>query len=189
VTDTTARNRTHTPAAEPAEAQAQEAWIDRLAGLLVRGVGFSVLTGMSLSLLAAVVLLPAWGRYAVLRYQRDCKARDVREAEMTLAAMDRLLEDVRKDEVLTQRLAWSRLGLCPSGEVRVLPRDRRDETQPGSLSKIRLPDPPGPNGKLLGLARRTNESRRRRGMLALAGGMLIAALLLFTPPERSELSK
>lgn len=183
MTDTAARKRTHNPVEEPAETG--QTWFDRLAGLFVCGVGFTVLTGMALSLIAVVVLLPAWGRCAILRYQRDCKARDVRQAELTLAAMDRLLEDVREDEVLTQRLAWSRLGLCPSGEVRVLPTNPRQVPQPGALSRVRLAGPPKPNARLLGLARRTNETRRRRGMLALAGGMLIAALLLFAPPERT----
>lgn len=171
--------------APPADVQPADSVVDRLLGSLLRGTGFVVLSSMALTILAAVVLLPAYGQYLTVRHQRDLTARRVEQAEANLAAMDRLLAEARDDDVLTQRLAWSRLGLCPSGEVRVLPEDRTALPQPGELAPIVRRTPPPPDARVLGMARRCSSPARRRGMLALAGAMLLTALLLFAPPERS----
>ena len=157
---------------------------DGFADALVRFVGFSVLMGMAMLILAGVLLLPAYARLQRFRHQRDSDSLRLKEARAAIKAMDRLIQEAPTDEVLTKRLAWSKLGMVPSNEVRVIsPSTPSSALVPGALSKIRYDDPSPPNSRLDILAEKLQRPAHRRGLLVLAASMTIAAMLLFAPKQ------
>jgi hypothetical protein len=97
--------------------------------------------------------------------------------------MDRLIAEAPSDEVLTQRLAWSRLGLYPSRDVVVFDPDLPAAPPPGSISPSPCQPPPPPDTTVQAAAARLESPSRRRGLLVLAGSLLVGAVLLFGPPS------
>ncbi len=154
------------------------------ADALVRFAGFSALMGMAMLILAGVLLLPAYARLQRFRHQRNCERLRLKEARATVRAKDRLIEKAPTDEVLTKRLAWSKLGMVPYNEVRAIsPSSHPSALVPGALSKIRYDDPPLPNSRLDILAAKLQRPGHRRGLLVLAASMTIAAMLIFAPRQ------
>ena len=90
------------------------------AGLLFsagRLVGFLLLAGAAVLLLAGVVLLPAWARLAEARYGRACPEARTADLEALAEAQERLIAALPKDEVLAMRLAIKQESLAPSDRV------------------------------------------------------------------------
>ncbi|MCD4824778.1 MAG: hypothetical protein K8S55_09225 [Phycisphaerae bacterium] len=157
----------------------------RLAGPLVRFVGFYGLTGAALAILAGVVLLPAYARLQRVEHQRDCSHLRIREAEDTVAAQDRFKNRMVNDEVITRRLAWSKLGMYPCNEVVVLDPADAQKPPPGTLSQIRHENPAPPATWVQAAATKVTAPAYRRGLLVMAACMLVAALLMFAPPPKT----
>ena len=157
---------------------------------LVRAVGFCALTGAAGAILAGVVLLPAAAELAWTKYQRDCDAVCLAEAQATVDALGRLQQEIASDEVLARRLAWSHLGLVPRNEVSVTGTASSAEPLPGTIPSVDSPDPPKPGGWVIASARRVTRPATRRGLLVLAGSLVLSAMLMFGPgvwPSRPRL--
>ena len=156
------------------------------AGVLL-GMGFVLMLALALAVVAGVVLLPPYAKLQQEKYRRDCDALRVAEAQATVEAMDRMLAEAPSDEVLTKRLAWSRLGLYPAGEqvARTTGRGFLLSGSPGTLSVIRYPDPPPPDPWLMSLAEKLNQPARRRGLMVLAGCLAVAAMLLLAGKRKT----
>ncbi len=154
---------------------------DAPAGSFLQTLGFFALTGSALVIFAGLVLLNPYAKYLQLQYHRDCDSKRIEEARATIAAMDRLLATAPSDEVLTKRLAWSRLGMYPTNEQ--FPADQAGVGIPaaGTLSTIQYNDPPQPDPWINGLAIKLQEPSRRRGLMVMAGCMLLSAMLMFSP--------
>jgi len=149
-----------------------------------RIVGFAVLSGISLAILAGVVLLPAYARLAEVRYQRDMDAADTADMEATVAANEKLIKNLPTDEELNKRLAMNRLGLWPENEdVRV---SRSDDISniPGTIQIQKHPRPAKPSSLLMYLNAKLQKQRTRRGLLLIAGLSMLGAMFLFAPPEK-----
>ena len=82
-----------------------------------RPVGFVLLAGMALTILAAVVLLPPYVRLARVRYEHDRLLAKNADDEALVAAYDMLIESAPTDPVLTKRLAICQFGLLPRNEM------------------------------------------------------------------------
>lgn len=171
----TARGEVFVPKASPREHPR-----DRL----IRWGAFVGLVGLAMLIIAGVVWLPNIARLRQLEHQRACQELRIKEAEATIAAMQRLISEVPTNEVLTKRLAWSKLGLLPSNEAWPLHTNVPPPPTPGSLSPIRYPDPPAPNANIDQWAQKVQSPAYRRGLLVLAGSMIVAAMLLFPAPVR-----
>lgn len=150
---------------------------------LIRWSAFLGLVGLAMLILAGVVWLPDIARVRQLDHQRACQELRVREADATVAAMDRLIARTPTDEVLTKRLAWSKLGLLPSNEAWPQHTSVPPPPSPGTLSPIRFSDPPPPNAAIDRWALKVQSPAYRRGLLVLAGCMIVAAMLLFPAPR------
>jgi hypothetical protein len=137
----------------------------------------------SLCIVAAVVLLPPYAKLQRVRHQRDLQATRLEEARRTREAMDRLIRNAPADEVLTRRLAWSRLGLYPVRETVVVDPKLPAAPPPGTLCQVDLPAPPPPDTTLQAAALRLQSPSRRRGLLVLATSLVVGAVLLFGPPS------
>jgi uncharacterized coiled-coil protein SlyX len=151
---------------------------------LIRWGGFCGLTGLSLLIVAGVVWLPNVARIRRLEHQRACQELRIKEAEATIAAMQRLIDEAPTNEVLTPRLAWSKLGMLPSNEAWPLHTNVPPPPAPGTLSPIQYTDPPAPDAPIDQWAKKVQAPAFRRGLLVLAGCMFIAAMLLFPARQR-----
>jgi len=139
----------------------------------------------ALAVLAGVVLLEPYARLQKASYRSQCYNLRLDEAKATIAAMDRLRAHGPTNEVLTKRLAWSRLGMYPRNEVVVMNSSLDSEApRPGCLTPIHYPAPPEPDSWMIRAACLVRTPARRNAMLVLAASMLLAALLLFASPHR-----
>ncbi len=147
-----------------------------------RFTGFALLAGMSVATLALVVLLPEYARLRRAEYERDCKAADVADQRAVVAANQRLIEAFRSDPVLTERYAINHLRLLPAGRVLVVDETSRPAYPPGLVLPDPAPRPEPVPSWLLGAADKLRSPARKRGLLVLAAGSMLAAILLFAPP-------
>lgn len=157
-------------------------------GRFVRYAGFVCLCGVGMGVLAAVVLLPSYGKLLELRHRNKCDALRVREAAETIAALDRFRDGVGSDELLTRRFALTTMGLKSDADVVVSQRPagggesaNMKKFTPVSIAAIRYPTPPAPDPRILYLAAKLRRPPVRYGMLLLAGLMIISAISLFRP--------
>lgn len=142
---------------------------------------------MALAILAAVTLLPAWQRLSEARAHRDELAAAVEFNDRLIAYNQRLIEAIRTDPLLTERLLMDQENLRRPGEAAVradwVPPDppltallAAQTLQPASTSK--------PPATVAALAEHLRQPRTRRGLLFLAGLMMVAATVLFLPAKR-----
>ena len=141
--------------------------------------GFCLLAGGAVVLFAGVLLLPELAALQRLEHEKTCRALRVKEAEKTRDAYDRLLASAPEDEVLTSRLIYSRFGHLPSNEAVILTGNA--SVNPVSLPEIHYENPPAPDTWITQLAQKAEA--RRRGLLAMAACMTLAAFLIFGPPK------
>ena len=155
-----------------------------LSARLGRAVGFATLAGMALATLAGVVLLPARAQLADAQYQRDCLAAMNADARAVIAARQRLIDALPTDSVLAMRLARSQLEMLPAGEIVVVDPQRPAAEPLVSIDPTPRPDPP--DGWLYRSGLKFQDPAFRRGSLLLAGGAMLAAMLLFAVPLRKR---
>jgi len=132
-----------------------------------------------MTILAGAVLLPDCARLVRARYERDRQATNVADLQAIIEAQDRLIRALAEDRVLTQRLATNHLGLLPANEMVVI-----DEGLPSTLPPgVVVPQParrPTPPSAWLGyVADQLAMPNKRRGVLLLVIGCMIAAMFLF----------
>ena len=154
-------------------------------GAFVRRLGFLIVSGMALVLLAGLVLLPAWADMKKTELELQRNTVRLREAKETVQALDRMARDVQNDEILTQRLAGTRLGLYSPDEVIV--RDpAKPVDNPEILSEIRYPMPTQQEDFWLQAGAKLEKSGRRHSFMLLSIAMLISAFILFAPPTQKH---
>ena len=148
-----------------------------------RLVGFALMAGTALSILAAVVLLPSYADTLTAQYQRDLARARVAEMQALLVGADRLIAAAEAgDPVLTKRLAMNQFGLRAAHETAA---ETPGQTPPGRLLRVpRRPRPGPPSRWLTAAAAKLKRPNVRRGLLLLAGAAMIVALLAFSPPEK-----
>lgn len=166
------------PGACPPVRACPTAWAPR------RAVGFFLLAGAAMALLAAVVLLPPWAGLAGARYDLARLQAEVADAEAQIAANERLIAALPHDEVLAKRLAMNQNLYWPRHEIVVVDPDAAPADPPDVVCPPRQARPPMPAGLLIRAAGRLRNTAKRRGMLILAAAALAAAMFLFPPAER-----
>lgn len=154
-----------------------------LASGMFQGLGFFALTGSALAIMAGLVLLHPYAKFLQVQYNRDCYGIRIEESRATVTAMDRLLAAGPTDEVLTKRLAWSRLGMHPNNELVPPNQSTHDISPAGTLSNIHYEDPPEPDPWISSLALKLQKPSRRRGLVVMTGCLVLSAMLLFRTPH------
>jgi hypothetical protein len=159
-----------------------------ITGRFVRYAGFVCMCGVGMGILAATVLLPSYGKLLEVKHRNRCDALRVKEAEGTIAAMDRFCDGVGSDELLTRRFAWSTMGLKSNDDVVIKSQQHTtgENFMPVTLAAISYDDPRRPDRRIMHLAAKLQQPQTRRGMLMLAGLMIISAVLIFRPPSRNR---
>jgi len=149
----------------------------------MRAVGFLLPAAVAVGIMAMVVLLPPYARLQAARYERDCLLARQADAEALIAAQQRLIDALPRDVVLTKRLAQRRLGLRPNDEM-IIPAWSAGAREPAPIPSIQThPLPQPPPRRLMKLASRLGAPRLRRGLMLLAGGLLILSILLSDKPD------
>jgi len=146
-----------------------------------RVAGFVCLSGTAVALLAVAVLLGPYARLALLRYRLERLAVECDNAAAQIDLNDRLIRAADQDEVLTRRLAVSRLGLHPVDEVTLVDRDEPRRPPPHVVAAPRRQPPPAPEAWLVRGGKKLADPTTRRGLMLLAGLAMLAAFLLFSP--------
>jgi len=134
-----------------------------VAGSIVRGVGFAVLAGLAMAIIAPLVLLPAYANAIRAEHDLARKRAEVAHNRKIVAAGARLNSAIPHDRVINERLI--------KGTVRS-----------GLLNIPNVNYPPKPNGWLLNVADRVSRPKTRRGLFFAACVSMAGAMFLFAPP-------
>jgi len=140
------------------------------AAALGRAVGFILLAGPALAIIAALVLLPAHARLVRTHHKLAVRKTQIRRAEMLADANNRLIRAIPNDRSLARRLV---LRTVCSQLLRPAPPQF----------------PPRPSGWLLDVAYRLQKPALRRGVFVVACLTLAAAMFLFAPPPVTSMSR
>ena len=144
-----------------------------------RLLGFTTLAGLSLALMAAVILIPQVARHHRTRHRLAYLENCVADTQKQVRANERLIAALPDDEILTERLAMSQLGLLPTNEL-VYEGQRRRLLRPIApiVKPTAQPQPPA-NAWLMRAAKRIENPGKRRGLLIVAFGLMTLALFMF----------
>ncbi len=153
---------------------------------LGRFVGFMLLAGPALAIIAGIVLLPAYKSMKTTQYERDCRRSANAQYKEYLDAVNRQIAEAPEDEQFTLRLRMEQGRLMPPGEVAIEVPNDPGEHPPGTIYAAPSTKPAPPSGLLLTMADRVADPATRRGLLLLAAVAMLAALFLFAPPEKYQ---
>jgi hypothetical protein len=147
-------------------------------------LGFFIVAGMAMALHAAGGFLPVWQRQNQAQYARNALAAQVETTDRLIDYNEKLIEAVKTDPILTQRLMSQHMNYRPPGEIAV--ETGAPEDPPiAVLLAAEAPLPPSPPPTLAALAEKVQNPSTRRGLLAIAGLLMTAAMILFAPPDAS----
>ncbi len=148
----------------------------------VRLIGFIAVAGMALTILAAVVILPAYRQRSLAWADRHRLAQQARLNERLIDYNERLIEAIKTDPVLTQKLLMEQQNYRrPSQRAIPIAEAPLDPSVPRLLAAQvaqSAQPPPAPSQRLDQLAQRVQDPATRRGLLLLAG-LLISAAMIF----------
>jgi hypothetical protein len=146
-------------------------------------MGLLITAGTAIAILAAVVLLPAWYWREKARVQRDELARTVRTQQEYVGYKQGLIEAVKRDPRPNAQLLMLQQHVHLPDEAPVAveaPADPRVD----QMLAARAPHVQPPDHLVMHLAERMIEPATRRGMLLVAGVLMVLAMIMFQPPEK-----
>ena len=154
-----------------------------------RFVGFLLLAVPALAIVAAVVLLPAYQSMKAMEYQRDRTRAVIATYRDRIKATRRVIEEAPADEQLTLQVRMAQERLLPPNEVVVVDPKAPPMPPPGSVTGPVRPMPPPPSDALLSMAQKIQSPATKRGLFLLAAAAMLAAMFLFSPPEKYNAEK
>ena len=150
------------------------------AGPWVNGLGFATFSLAAVALLAAVVLLPAYADLRDARHQRELLACRNADLQAQYDAGELVIEAAQTDPTFLTRLAISQGEFVPVGQQIIhMPQDS-SAVRPDVISPPPTPRPAAPPTWIRHAAGRVSRPDTRRGLLLMAGGLLVVAGLVFT---------
>ncbi|MDP6546083.1 MAG: hypothetical protein QGH60_19045 [Phycisphaerae bacterium] len=132
-------------------------------GVIGRAVGFSILAGLAMAIVATLVLMPAWANAVRAEHDLAVKRAEIEYSRRVVAAGARLNNAIHHDRVVNERLV--------KGTV----RQNLIHTQPVEY-------PPAPGGWRMELADKLAQPKTRRGLFVVAFVALAGGMFLFVPP-------
>jgi len=155
------------------------------AGRLGRFFGFAIVAGMAFALLATVVVLPAAARLDKARADRDALAYQTDVYDTLIAYRTALIASVKTDPLQTERLLMTQRNYRRPGEAAYALDDVPADPPVLDAIKAQLPAPRPASPTLGTLSRRVQRPATRRGLLLLAGLLMVLAAVMFLPPGQS----
>ncbi len=148
-----------------------------------RTTAFVVMAALAMLIVAGTTLLPAYADMQRASYRRDCEQTKVADLERLSAANDRMIAAAeRGDPLLTRRFAARQLGITLT-PIAMEAADLRGSTAIIDLPPTARPDPP--DGWAMRMGCKLKNVGIRRGLMLLAGGSLLVAMLCFVRPGRN----
>ena len=147
-----------------------------------RAIGFTLLAGTALAILAAAALLPAWHRRDVALSRRDALLADSEARDRLIEYKQRLAESIQRDPLQTERLLIQQQNYHRPGEVAVTIKEAPADLTVADILAARAAQPSPPSPWLRRLARRLEQPRPRRGLMVVAGLLATCSIVLFLPP-------
>ncbi|MFW6153907.1 MAG: hypothetical protein ACOC95_01705 [Planctomycetota bacterium] len=160
----------------------------RLDGL-GRLLGFAIVAGMALALLATVVVLPAWARLDKARADREALVYRTAVYDRLIAYRTELIDAVKTDPLQTERLLMAQRNYRRPGEAVYALDDVPADPPVLQAIKAQLPPPRPTSATLATLSRRVQRPATRRGVLLLSGLLMVLATVMFLPPRHRPLSE
>ena len=165
--------------------------VDAAGGGWIDSLGFILLTGAAVVLLAGVVLMPPYGDYLELRHKR--LTLDAHNADMhaQLALGERIIAATgdNGDPNFMARLAISQGEFVLTNQVEVASAARATWAGPDVVTPPSTDRPDPPAMWKMQIARKLSRKGTQRGMLMLSAGLLVVAGLIFhggaSDPERA----
>ena len=149
------------------------------AGRWVNALGFATFSLAAVALLAAVVLLPAYADLRDARHQRELSACRNADLQAQYDAGELVIEAAQTDPTFMKRLAISQGEFIPSGQQIVhMPHDS-SAVRPDVITPPPAPRPASPPAWIRHASGRVSRPDTRRGLLLMAGGLLVVAGLVF----------
>lgn len=147
--------------------------------------GLLITAGTAMALLAAVVLLPAWYWREQARIQRDELAAKVSTQQAYVEYKQGLVEALKRDPRQNAQLLMRQQHVHLPDEE---PVDVPAPADPPVIQMLaaRAPKPQPGDPLIMHLAERVIDPATRRGMLLVAGILMVMAMMLFQPPEQRK---
>ena len=133
-------------------------------------MGFIILAGLAMAIVAALVLMPAWASSVRAEYDLAAKRPDIEHGTKIIAARARLINAIPHDPVVNERYI--------KGTV------RQDLIHAPVVEY-----PPEPSGWMLELADKLAQPKTRRGLFFVACVSLAGGMFLFAPPPFKRASR
>ena len=148
--------------------------------------GFTIVAGLAVAILATVVIPPAYQRTSAIYGEQAVLASQVRVNNLYIQYTERLIEAIKTDPILTQRLLIQQRNFRRPGETTVTIAGAPEEVPIAQLLAATTTNPAPPQPTMAMLATRVQDPRTRRGLLLLAAVLLTVAMVLFAPPDDSK---
>jgi hypothetical protein len=166
----------------------------------VKAAAFLLLAAPAVVIVAALILLPEYAAWQNDMYQRDMAAAQTADLESLKDAQERMVQAAYDDQVFIKRLAMWNLNVLPAGE-QILDSALPPAPPPGQVTIVPHPRPAEPNDRFLRAAAKVSlpaddkspeykeRAATRRGLFAVAVGLLLFAVLLFGPGAKRGLGR
>jgi hypothetical protein len=163
-----------------------------------KAVGFLLLAAPAIVIVAALIVLPEYAAWQNDVYQRDLAAAQTADLESLKDAQERMVRAAYDDQAFIKRLAMWNLNVLPAGE-QILESALPPAPPPGQVTIPPHPRPAPPDDQFLRAAAKVSlpsdpaspeykeRAATRRGLFAVAVGLLLFAILLFGPGAKRGL--
>lgn len=165
------------PLGTNAKPPASDDWLAKLRrvmGLLA----FLTLASIAMCILGAVVLAPEYAAMVHDQYARDCKAVQTEQLKALIAAQNRMEAAASQDVDFIKRLAEWYCDLLPTNEE--IKPSGFGAPPPGIIIPAKIPNPVQTQNVLTRIAEKLQNAGTRRGLCLVAGGLMLAAMSLFS---------
>jgi len=152
---------------------------------------FWFLLGLAFAAFIPCIVLPEWRDYQAARVAEEAVARENARIRTELSRQRQVLEAVRSDPAVMERMARRELAYAKPGEVAAPRLSLEVEEPPERAELIEAPAPPAPIERILTwmpFAADDNifcDPSTRLLIMALSGGLVVTAFVLF-PPRRPQ---
>lgn len=157
---------------------------------VVSFVAFVFLTLAAVALVGATMLVPAWANRLVALHEKELAAAYNADLHAQLAAGDRMIEALQTDPLLIERVAVSHNEFEPINQRMIIP-EGIPLPPPDTVYFRPAPRPARPPEWVLRAGQKLDRPKTRRGLLVLAGGILLTAGFMLSPasPQATKKSR
>jgi hypothetical protein len=148
-----------------------------------RMVAFLILAIPAISILAALILLPAWISHQNTWYDGEMRKAEIADTQLRIAGNEASIKAADSDRIYQKRLAISLLGLLPPDEV-IVDNPNLAPSTPGVIKITPHPRPSRPDDWFYQMGLRLQDRRTQVELAILSFAALAAAIFIFPTPRK-----